>query len=279
MPCGGIIEHMGMPAAIEEKFYEALSFLKDHKFLKTSSGQNPNSDWNRLTEEGEKVKINEDNTILIKRFSEELVEMFEQSVFLMAGKNENGDFDNGTCFLFDKNDDSLILLTAKHVVEGITSEQKIYLSKDKSISVNLDNVKIRKSPDSDVAVLLLSKSHAVDTIKCHRTFKNVSNTYKQGEDVVSLGYPHLARLKEISLNSSKNNISLPHAEEFYGERSILLDRFLSPGYSGGPLINMKGELLGIISKNLINTKDSSKTDGDKFASIVPFVEVENILKN
>lgn len=275
---GITIEQHDIPKQLKTKLDYAIIFLKEHKFLRIGDGQNINSYWFTLTEEGKNIKINEDFTFVIERKPTELVNQFKKSVFHISGKNQNDDFVNGSCFLFNISD-KFVIITAKHVLEGISKEGRIYLDEEKHVKINLNELKINSTPNLDVAFISSSNSTLINILKGYPLFKNYTTNYEQGENVIILGFPNIPGLKEISFNSSTNSISNLKAEDYFKHnKNIILNSSLLPGYSGAPAINMKGELIGIVSGNLTKSDSSSKiNDTNGPAAIVPFNEFKDML--
>lgn len=274
---GITIEYHDIPKQLKTKLDYAIIFLKEHKFLRIGDGQDINSYWFTLTEEGKNIKINEDYTFVIERKPTELVNQFKKSVFHISGKNQNDDFVNGSCFLFNISD-KFVIITAKHVLEGIAKEGTIFLDEEKSVQIDLNKLETNSIANLDVAVIS-SNSTLINILKDYSPFKNYTTNYEQGENVIILGFPNISGLKEISFGSSINTISNPEAEDYFKHnKNIILNSSLLPGYSGAPVINMKGELIGIVSKNLIKSDDSSKIyDNNGPAAIVPFNEFKDML--
>lgn len=273
---GGILEDRGTTDIIKGKLDESIQFLKEHKLLRIGNGQDINSYWFTLTEEGKNININEDYTLVIERKPTELINKFKKAVFHISGKNKDGDYVNGSCFLFNYNNKTFII-TAKHVIEGIEKEGTIYLNEYKSCSIDLDRLQVIKSENLDVAIILSSDISLINILKSYASFKNFNVNYEKGEFVISLGFPSIPGLPAINLDSSINNIS-SSGEDFEHNKIIILNTPLIPGYSGGPVTNMKGELIGIVSKNLTKSDDSSKVyDTNGPAAIVPFNEFKDML--
>lgn len=88
-----------------------------------------------------------------------------------------------------------------------------------------------------------------------------------GEDVIAMGFPSASIIGD-SVSISKGVISAFRTIE--GMRYIQTDASLNPGSSGGPLINIRGEVIGI------NTWKLTEAEGISFAiridSIKPYVE-------
>ncbi|MFC1990218.1 trypsin-like peptidase domain-containing protein [Chloroflexota bacterium] len=83
-----------------------------------------------------------------------------------------------------------------------------------------------------------------------------------GEDVVALGFPSAAKLGS-SVSVSKGIISAFRTID--GVNYIQTDASLNPGSSGGPMVNMQGEVIGM------NTLKLRETEGISFA-----IDINNI---
>ncbi len=75
-----------------------------------------------------------------------------------------------------------------------------------------------------------------------------------GEDVVALGYPSAAQLGD-SVSLSRGIVSATRTID--GIKYIQTDASLNPGSSGGPLVNMRGEVIGMNSWKLTESEGIS----------------------
>ncbi len=129
------------------------------------------------------------------------------------------------------------VITNAHVIEGATTI-KITLSNAKEYTATL----IGSESENDIAVL---------KIVSNDTFKPVvlgnSDSMIVGEDVLAIGNP----LGELTFSVTKGIISAI-------DREIMVDNFnsidmfqvdcaVNQGHSGGPIFNMYGEVIGIVS--------------------------------
>lgn len=152
------------------------------------------------------------------------------------------------------------LLTNEHVVsEGYYatinlpdkgSVEAEILYRDKSL-----DIAILKCPDGNYPVVTLG-SEAESML---------------GEDVVALGYPSAVELGD-SVSLSKGIVSA--FRTINGIKYIQTDASLNPGSSGGPLVNMRGEVIGMNSWKL------TEGEGISFAIAVNSVkpDVESIVQ-
>ena len=127
------------------------------------------------------------------------------------------------------------VLTNEHVV-GQSLYATLNLPNNKSIQAEI----IYRDLELDIAIL-----------KCAGTYPAVTlgSTIEPtlGEDVLALGYPSAAQLGD-SLSLSKGIVSA--FRTINGIKYIQTDASLNPGSSGGPLVNIRGEVIGMNSWKL-----------------------------
>ncbi|GAA3715642.1 hypothetical protein GCM10022421_24090 [Oceanisphaera sediminis] len=136
----------------------------------------------------------------------------------------------GTAFYINNTD----LITAEHVVANCSA---ISLKDGTNLNVI--------STDESIDLAILSSPH-----QRSQAWLPVASTGKAvlGEQVYALGYPYYM-LVGTSLNLTTGNVSAlaGYADD---NRFITISAPVQPGNSGGPLLNKKGEILGMISARL-----------------------------
>lgn len=112
-----------------------------------------------------------------------------------------------------------------------------------------DAVVVKFCPDIDTALLLVFIGNEHD-IKCNEgcslTFGR-SEGLKPGEPVISIGFPLGGNIKTTQGTFSG----------FEGTKGIQHTSPISPGNSGGPLINMRGEVVGINYQGVVSAAVSN----------------------
>ena len=121
-----------------------------------------------------------------------------------------------------------LIMTASHVVE-FANEVRVKLQNGSSSAADVALLKLRSVPPNLKAVK-----------------KGASKTAKIGEQVMIIGAPlgleHSLSVGYISRKMSKNMLTNGELAGF-----IQTDASINHGNSGGPMFNMKGELIGIVS--------------------------------
>lgn len=145
----------------------------------------------------------------------------------------------GTGFIIESNG---LILTNKHVVADAEATYTVVLPDDKSFEVK----KIARDPLHDLAILKIEASGLP------RLSLGDSSKVKVGESVVAIGNA-LGRFSNTVTTGVVSGIgrgitagdSLGQSENL--ENVIQTDAALNPGNSGGPLINLSGEVIAINS--------------------------------
>lgn len=148
------------------------------------------------------------------------------------------------------NDDKYIL-TAKHVVDN---ENTLFITfYDKSFEIG----KIYKvDANSDLALIRCNIPEGISPI-------NLASDYKLGQTIYAIGNPD-----NYIFSLSKGIISYVN-REYENNLYIQFDALVNNGSSGGALIDIKGNLVGIISK---------RTIGSGFGLAVPLEQINTFLK-
>ncbi|MCC1483169.1 S1C family serine protease [Winogradskyella immobilis] len=136
-----------------------------------------------------------------------------------------------------------LILTAAHVVES-ANEISVKLQNGTSFPADV----VSSSTAADVALLKLRK--VPQNLK-PATLGN-SNNSKIGEQILIIGAPrgleHSLSVGHISRKMNKNMISNGEMAGF-----IQTDASINQGNSGGPMFNLKGEVIGVVSFILTNS--------------------------
>ena len=134
------------------------------------------------------------------------------------------------------------ILTNAHVIEG---QSRLTVVFDNSKRLNAQVV----SADAtrDIALLKVEPAQSLTVLK-------FAANVREGDEVVALGYP-LDLIESITI--TKGIVSA--LRSFLGVSYIQTDAALNSGNSGGPLLNLKGEVVGM------NTSGREDADGIGFA--------------
>ncbi|MEE8167680.1 MAG: trypsin-like peptidase domain-containing protein [Candidatus Hydrothermarchaeales archaeon] len=137
------------------------------------------------------------------------------------------------------------IVTNDHVVEN-TEELTVTLSNGEEVEAEL----IGADPSSDIAVIKIDVAFKLKAAKL-----GSSSTLKPGQLAIAIGNPYrLENSVTVGVISALNR-SLEAKNGFLIQGIIQTDAAINPGNSGGPLLNSRGEVIGI------NTAIISTTEG------------------
>lgn len=144
----------------------------------------------------------------------------------------------GTGVVYDL--DNGYIITNAHVVEGASAVKIAPADTNKTRSARV----VGRSQCDDLAVLKIDNTDGMQAAKLGE-----SSEMKVGAEVVAMGYPLSFELgSDVSINAG--SISQLKAQLGKYENLIKIDAAINPGNSGGPLVNRKGEVIGINSLGL-----------------------------
>lgn len=150
----------------------------------------------------------------------------------------------GTGFFYKKDDKYGYILTNQHVIsEGVDIE--IVTSKDERVKTEV----LGKDEYLDIAVLKVDKKYASKIA----TIGN-SKDIKLGDTVFTIGNPLGYRNTITSgiISGKDRLVNVDKKDDEWLMKVIQTDASLNEGNSGGPLLNVNGEVIGICSIKLQN---------------------------
>ncbi|HIW69911.1 MAG TPA: trypsin-like peptidase domain-containing protein [Candidatus Limosilactobacillus merdipullorum] len=191
-----------------------------------------------------------------------------------SGKLETAS--EGSGVIYKKDGDSAYVVTNNHVVAGSNSLEVI-LSNGKKMQASI----VGTDATTDLAVLKISSQN----INSVASFGN-SNDIAAGQDVLAIGSPMgseyantvtkgIISAKKRTLKVSSGNDSSADSSSSTTTNVIQTDAAINSGNSGGPLINMAGQVIGINSMKLSSNGEGSSVEGMGFA--IPSNEVVQVI--
>ena len=145
------------------------------------------------------------------------------------------------------------VLTAYHVISDADSIT-VTISTGEYFNASV----VAGDPNLDVAVIKISST------RTNFPFATLgsSSSVQVGEEVLAIGYP-MSDLIPGQPTVTKGIVSAVRTVEGYNY--IQTDTAVNPGNSGGPLVNMKGEVIGIVDWKLYYDYNYDPLDGLSFA--------------
>ena len=185
---------------------------------------------------------------------------------------------SGSGVIIEENLDEgfVYIITNAHVVaDGTTTSgfQTVTVPAEKFEVVYYNNIRVTatlvaKSPSEDIAVLKaqLDPTDTYNVIKVADSSKVVP-----GDSVMGIGSPQGLTYKNTATYGIVSNTKIAVSADNDGDGTstdmylLQIDAALNPGNSGGPLFNMKGELIGINTLKLTKANDGTALESMNFA--------------
>lgn len=184
----------------------------------------------------------------------------------------------GSGVIYKKHDGIAYVVTNNHVVSG-SNALEVILSNGRKVSAGL----VGTDATTDLAVLKISAKDVHTVAK----FGN-SNDIRAGQDVLAIGSPMgseyantvtkgiiSAKKRTLKVSTNGDSDSSSDSSNSTTTNVIQTDAAINAGNSGGPLINMAGQVIGINSMKLSSNGEGSSVEGMGFS--IPSNEVVRII--
>lgn len=182
----------------------------------------------------------------------------------------------GSGVIYKKDGDSAYVVTNNHVVAGSNSLEVI-LSNGKKMQASI----VGTDSTTDLAVLKISSKN----VSSVASFGN-SNDIAAGQDVLAIGSPmgseYVNTVTKGIISAKKRTLKVSTGDDSSADSGnstttnvIQTDAAINSGNSGGPLINMAGQVIGINSMKLSSNGEGSSVEGMGFA--IPSNEVVQVI--
>ena len=145
------------------------------------------------------------------------------------------------------------ILTNAHVLEG-AAESTVTLWDDREYSASL----VGSDSASDIAVIKINAVGLTPAEFC-------ADTVRVGEAVAAIGNPLGPELRGTMTNGIISALSRDISYTNHPMTLIQTNVAINEGNSGGPLLNMYGQVVGMTSMKLVSAYTSSSIDGIGFA--------------
>lgn len=212
--------------------------------------------------------LNQQEVTSMTQEQAELAQIFgEDAVLGDDTKPQLRTVSEGSGVIYKKSGGAAYLVTNNHVVKG-AKKLKVVMSNGQKVTAKL----VGHDTQSDLAVLKIGSAG----VKQVASFAN-SNQVEAGEDVLAIGSPLGS---DYANTVTKGVISSPKrevAESSHGHKMSVIqtDAAINSGNSGGPLINMQGQIVGINSMKLSSGQDGQSVEGMGFS--IPSNKVVSVI--
>ena len=154
----------------------------------------------------------------------------------------------GTGFVYKKDQNNYYIMTNYHVIDGADDVKVVFNDSNDKIDANIKGGEAY----SDIAVLTISKEEEHDVVSIGE-----SEAIKLGDTIFTVGSPMGIEYKGTitkGILSGKDRlveVSLSGSVSDYYMKVLQLDAAVNPGNSGGPLCDVSGNVIGIISLKIV----------------------------
>lgn len=188
-----------------------------------------------------------------------------------AGEEDFTVYSEGSGVIYKKDGNTAYVVTNNHVVEG-GEKLEIILSDGSRLEAEL----VGADTYSDLAVVKISG----ESIQTVGQFTD-SSSLTLGEPAIAIGSPLGSEYANSVTEGIVSGLSRTvTSTNDYGEtistNAIQTDAAINQGNSGGPLINIKGQIIGINSSKITSSRTNVSVEGMGFA--IPSNDVMAIIK-
>lgn len=219
-------------------------------------------------------------SLLYNNAKKAVVTVLNYASYYDRGKVTTSLYGSGSGFIYSCDDDYIFLYTNAHVVSVSTGYNQSYYEIVFYDGFRSYGELSYMDSSEDVAIMKVKRSNQDFSI----AFLGNSDVLNPGESVFAIGSPlGLEYANTITSGVVSNvKVAMDADDDNDGTSTTMyllqIDAALNPGNSGGPLFNMKGEVVGVNTLKLMS--DSSGDDVESFNFCIPinhFVVVANSL--
>jgi serine protease Do len=204
-----------------------------------------------------------------------IAEHFKNTVRPVVITRQDDTFDIGTGFLLGN---IHTFITARHVVEHA---KLIQILDCNNRPVKASSVTFHQNKNIDIAIILISEHAFIKT----PVFNAIDGEIL--EDVLTIGYPPVPGFDAIqvyekaSINNSfkfsKGQIIARDRSYLDGIEYLLINAKVKGGNSGSPVINRKGNVIGMVVQIPLDSQDASRLDSLGYGIVTPRSEIVKML--
>lgn len=219
--------------------------------------------YNYLNKENSNVKsvMNEVSITESDSINASVNKIYDAVVLIEVYNKQNNLTASGTGFVYKKDSKSGYILTNHHVIKN-ASTIKVTFTNNKTVEAKL----LGSDEYFDIAVLSIDKEYVTMVAEIGDSTKS-----SIGDTVFTVGSPlgseYMGTVTKGILSGTNRQISVSTNNGNYIMDVLQTDAAINSGNSGGPLVNINGEVIGITSMKLVK----SGVEGMGFALPIEYV--------
>ena len=173
--------------------------------------------------------------------------VYGSTVAITASANGKA-ISTGTGFIYKKSGNLAYIMTNNHVIDGADSAQIEFNDSDKKIDAKI----VGGDKYADIAVLTIPDSDEYEAVEI-----GDNETLKLGDTIFTVGTPMGTSYKGTvtkGILSGKDRmveVNVSGSAADYYMKVIQIDAAVNPGNSGGPLCDVSGNVIGVISLKIV----------------------------
>lgn len=216
---------------------------------------------NTVVKETEKVvSVTENDTI-----KSAVSKIYDATILVESYNNRNNKIGTGTGFIYKKDDNYGYIITNNHVIEGADNIKIL-----DNYGVRVDGTILGSDIYSDIAVIRINKDAVLQVAEI-----GSSDSTEIGDTLFTVGSPlgdeYVGTVTKGILSGKNRLVSVTLSNGDYLIEAIQTDAAVNPGNSGGPLVNINGQVIGVNSLKLVE----DEVEGMGFA--IPIETVMSII--
>ena len=193
------------------------------------------------------VKTITTSELVENSISSSVDKVYSSTVIVVAYK-DGKQISTGTGFVYKKDDKNGYVMTNNHVIDGADTVEVEFNDKSERIDAKILGGEVY----SDIAVLTIDAKEVEQVVEA-----GDSSSIKLGDTIFTVGSPMGLTYKGTvtkGILSGKDRmveVSLSGSATDYYMNVLQLDAAVNPGNSGGPLCDVSGKVIGIISLKIV----------------------------
>ena len=200
----------------------------------------------------EQVVKNITTSELVENSISSSVDKVYNSTVMIEAYNDGKLISTGTGFIYKKSGKKAYIMTNNHVIDGADGVKIEFNNSEKKIDAKI----IGGDKYADIAVLTIDDSDEYQIVEI-----GDNESLKLGDTIFTVGTPMGASYKGTvtkGILSGKDrmvdvSVSTSAAADYY-MKVIQIDAAVNPGNSGGPLCDVSGKVIGVISLKIVEDR-------------------------